>query len=135
MRYVSYAILVASLSDCAVQAASAPAPNSDPMLADFSEIPAERCQPMLDGLYVSHESATELVRGMRRVEHDYQVQAIHLESEKNVCQFDLRQTKEDLAHADDDRKWALVGKLGVAGIVIGAVVAGVAIIYGAVHGK
>jgi hypothetical protein len=111
-----------------------PAPTLYPATVevDFTEIPLDRCNPALDGLFVSHQGAIDLVRGMRRTEHDYQVQAIQLESEKNVCQFDLKQTKAELDHTSDDKTWAWVGKLGVAGIVVGAVVAGVAIIYHAV---
>ncbi len=132
MRLERYAIAVVSLYGCAALPSSMQAPVVSPVQVDFSDIPAERCSPSLDGLFVSHQGAIELVRGMRRADHDYQVKIIELDAAKSVCQFDLRQTKEELAHTDDDRKWALVGRIGVAGAVVGAIVAGVAIIYQAV---
>lgn len=120
MRYVRCAIAAALLSSCAAFVALAPAPATTEV--DFAEIAPDRCSPALDGLFVSHAGAIDLVRGMRRAEHDHQVKIIRLEADNRVCAFALRSTQEELAHTDTDRKWALVGKLLVIGdaVAIGA---------------
>lgn len=135
MRFARFAIAVAGLCSCVSMAPRLAPPVTYPatMEVDFTEIPPERCSPVLDGLFVSHDGATDLVRGMRRAERDCAVRVLEADRDMHIAQFERDALKREIEQQDSNRSWALVGKLGVAGIVIGSIVAGVAIIYQAVR--
>jgi len=130
MNFAKLAIAVAILSRCAhvpVIQASYPAT----MEVDFGEIPITRCDPPLDGLFVSHAGALDLVRGMRKVEHDYQVQAIHQESATRICETKLEASERELKEQSGERAWALIGKISVGTVGVGVVVGAIVVIANA----
>lgn len=137
-RSLASAIVVAFVADCA--------PASQPVLvlprreepsslevADFGDIPLSRCTPALVGLFVSHGAADDLARGIRRDEKACALAGIEATKRADIAEAKQRAAEDELHALDPMRTWALIGKLSVAGIVVGAIVAGIAVIYQAVR--
>lgn len=129
MHCAKLAIAVALLTSCAAQSLTVvdPVRYASTMPVDFDEIPFDRCQPALEGMFLSHEGAIDLVRGMRKVERDYQVQLINQETQLRVCQTKFEASQEELAQNEANKTWAAVGKIGT-GVVTAIVVTGTVVL-------
>jgi hypothetical protein len=135
MRSSVYAILVVSLCDCAAKTSTITVPTLYPatLPVDFIEIPIDRCSPPIDGLYMSHAAAVDLVKGIRHIEHDATLKVLDVDRDLNLCRYELKGFKEELAKDDGNRTWALIGKLGLAGVIVGALVGGAIAIINSVR--
>lgn len=133
MRCASFAMSAALLAEaaCAVPRVAAPTaleaysatlPVSG--LDDFSEIPDERCDPPLVGLFMTHRAALELVRGVKLRLRDCELRLIAVEGERDIMAERARSLAEESSELAPLRAWALVGKIGV-GVGILSVVAAI----------
>lgn len=143
MRFALIAMLAAE-SACAAPAASVPTEVEAykaklppaPGLDDFTEIPVERCDPPLIGLYATHRALQLAEKGMQRMRHKAAVDVIDARAETKVCRLELGSANLQLAEQSANRVWALIGKtaLGVAiAATVAAIVAGAFAIWGALQ--
>ncbi len=109
MRSIVFALAATALSDCA-RASTLLAPQTYPATLAV----AWDC--------VDADAQADLVRGIERTERDAALRVIEAEKNEGLAKAQLQKAQID---AESNKAWSLIGKFGVVGIAIGAVVGGV----------
>lgn len=130
MRFVVIAILAATEA-CATLSAPTDLRTSTlpvPSLDDFAEIPVERCDPPLIGLYATHRAVQKTEQNMRRVLDAEKRTTIEARAETKVCRLELNSANLQLAEHEATKVWAMIGKVGIGVTLVAVIVAGVVLV-------
>ena len=125
MRYAIFAVMAATR--CAPLPASIPVSYPATLDVNFDEVESGRCNPAINGYVISFRGAEELVKGVRRTQRDAAVKVIEAERDRDIARARLEESAAD-------KPWALVGKIGTAGIAGAAIVAAIVAIANAFGG-
>ncbi len=111
MRNLSACVtLVAVISGCA-SSRTVPVAYSATMPVDFSEIPADRCSPPLDGLYLSYEGANDLIRAYRKQDTACEMAKIDLTQRAEIAEVRCKE-------CETAKQWSIWAP--VIGFILGA---------------